>query len=126
MTIYERIRDLRIAQGMSQEDLAHKMGYKDRSMITKIEGGNVDISQTKIVAFANALSTSPAYLMGWIEDPSPRSDVKADDLTSDEQFVVDTYRTLSEPGKQYIHQQLTIASHMFGGKHEDVDQANPG
>ena len=62
-TMYERIRDLRIARGMSQDDLAKAMGYSDRSMITKIEGGKVDISQKKIVAFAEILGTTPRYLM---------------------------------------------------------------
>ena len=72
MTIYERIRQLRISQNMSQTDLAFKMGYKDGSMITKIESGKVDISQKKIIAFANALGTTPGYLMGWTEEvPDP-------------------------------------------------------
>ena len=62
-TMYERIRDLRIRHNMSQDDLAKAMGYKDRSMITKIEGGKVDISQKKIVAFAEVLGTTPRYLM---------------------------------------------------------------
>ena len=68
MTIYDRIKALRTAQQMSQTDLAIKMGYKDGSMITKIESGKVDISQKKIIAFAKALNTTPAYLMGWTED----------------------------------------------------------
>lgn len=42
MTIYERIRQLRIDNNMSQDDLARAMGYKDRSMITKIESGKVE------------------------------------------------------------------------------------
>lgn len=62
-TMYERIRDLRIERGMSQDDLAKAMGYSDRSMITKIEGGKVDISQKKIVTFAKVLETTPRYLM---------------------------------------------------------------
>lgn len=49
---------------MSQDELAHIMGYSDRSMITKIESGKVDISQKKIVAFAQALNTTTGYLMG--------------------------------------------------------------
>lgn len=77
MTIYDRIKDLRISQKMSQTDLAIKMGYKDGSMITKIESGKVDISQKKIIAFAKALDTTPAYLMGWIDDhpDDPVSDI---------------------------------------------------
>lgn len=79
MTIYERIRQLRINNNMSQDDLARAMGYKDRSMITKIESGKVDISQKKIIAFAKVLGTTPAYLMGWsdsgpaAEPDSPKS-----------------------------------------------------
>ena len=44
------------------------MGYKDRSMITKIESGKVDISQKKILAFAQVLHTSTSYLMGLTEE----------------------------------------------------------
>lgn len=44
------------------------MGYKDRSMITKIESGKVDISQTKVVEFAKVLNTTPGYLMGWEDE----------------------------------------------------------
>lgn len=68
MTIYERIRQLRIDAGMSQDDLAKAMGYSDRSMITKIESGKVDISQKKIIAFARVLNTTTAYLMGLDEN----------------------------------------------------------
>jgi transcriptional regulator with XRE-family HTH domain len=68
MTIYERIRDLRIQYGMSQDDLAKAVGYKDRSMITKIEAGKVDISQKKILDFARVLNTTTGYLMGLSED----------------------------------------------------------
>lgn len=50
---------------MTQTDLALKMGYADKSMIAKIEKGNVDLPQSKILAFANALETTPGELMGW-------------------------------------------------------------
>ena len=63
MTMYDRIRQLRTEQGMSQEDLARKVGYKGRSMIARVESGQVDISQTKIQAFAQALNTSVDYLL---------------------------------------------------------------
>ena len=62
-TMYERIRDLRVALNMSQDDLAKAMGYSDRSMITKIEGGKVDLSQSKVIAFAKVLGSTPRYLM---------------------------------------------------------------
>jgi repressor LexA len=50
---------------MTQDELAKKMGYKSRSSINKIELGLTDIPQSKITAFARALHTTPAHLMGW-------------------------------------------------------------
>lgn len=70
MTIYDRIKYLREKQGLSQQMLAERVGFKTASAINKIELGLRDINQTKIIAFANALSTTPSYLMGWDDTPS--------------------------------------------------------
>lgn len=67
MEIGERIAARREQLGLSQEELAHKLGYKDRSSIAKIETGINSIKQNKIAAFADALETSIAYIMGWEE-----------------------------------------------------------
>ena len=68
MNIFERIKKLRIEKGLSQEDLAKKVGYTHRSSIGKVETGLVDLSQSKIKAFAKALDVTPQYLMGWEDD----------------------------------------------------------
>ena len=65
MNLYNNIKQLRIALGMSQEDLAQLTGYTSRSSIAKIENGDVDLSQSKIEAFAKALHTTPVDLMGY-------------------------------------------------------------
>ena len=62
--IYQRIKTRREELGLTQEDLAHRMGYKSKSSINKIEMGKNDIPQSKVVAFAKALETTTAYLMG--------------------------------------------------------------
>lgn len=49
---------------MTQSELAEKLGYADKSMIAKVEKGLVDLPQSKILAFAKALSISPGELMG--------------------------------------------------------------
>jgi len=89
MTIYDRIRQLREAKGMSQQDLADKLGYKSRSAINKIELGLRDISQSKVEAFAKALDTTPAYLMGW-EDESN------DELTKAQRELFNTISQLDD------------------------------
>lgn len=71
-TLYDRIKSRRTELGLTVEELAHKMGYKDKSSISKIENGKADIPQSKIAAFADALETTPAYLMGWEEQPEPK------------------------------------------------------
>lgn len=65
MSLGQNIRLYREKLGMSQEELAKKLGYKDRSTIAKIESNVNDITQSKIVAIAKVLQTSPAALMGW-------------------------------------------------------------
>jgi transcriptional regulator with XRE-family HTH domain len=63
-----RIKARREALGMSQDELALKMGYKNRSTIAKIENGTNDVVQTNIVKFAEVLNTTIAYLMDWEEE----------------------------------------------------------
>lgn len=70
MTIYDRIRSLREQRGLSQQELAEKVGFKTASAVNKIELGLRDLNQTKIAAFAKALNTTPGYLMGWEETNS--------------------------------------------------------
>ena len=63
-----KIRSRRKELGMTQKELADKLGYTNKSTIGKIESGINDITQSKVVAFAEALQTTPAYLMGWEDD----------------------------------------------------------
>lgn len=65
MTIGERIKKRRQELKMSQEELALKVGYKSRTSINKIELNERQITQQKIKAIADALETTPAYIMGW-------------------------------------------------------------
>lgn len=66
--IGKRIKQKREEYGWTQEELAKRMGYKSKSTINKIEMGINDISQSKIVKFAEVLNTSVAYLMGWDQE----------------------------------------------------------
>lgn len=60
----QNIKNKRLQLNLTQEELANKLGYKSRSSINKIELGINDISQRQISAFAKALNTTPAYLLG--------------------------------------------------------------
>lgn len=69
-TIGDRIKARRIELDMSQDELARLVGYKSRSSINKIESDGRLLPQRKIMEIANALNTTPAYIMGWEEAPS--------------------------------------------------------
>jgi repressor LexA len=66
--LYKRIKSRREELGLTQEELAAKMGYRSRSSINKIELGKNDIPQAKVEAFARALDTSVAWLLGMSDD----------------------------------------------------------
>ena len=57
-----RIRRLRKAKGMSQQDVADKAGLT-RVFITRVEAGQQDPSLSTINAIARALDVSAAELM---------------------------------------------------------------
>ena len=66
MEIGDRIRKRREELGMSQVELAKKIGYK--SSINKIENDGRGLPQSKILLIAKALETTPDFLLGWNDD----------------------------------------------------------
>lgn len=64
MKIGDRIKYRREQLGMSQDELARRLGYKSRSSINKIEKDASGLPQTKIAAIANVLETTPCLYYG--------------------------------------------------------------
>jgi transcriptional regulator with XRE-family HTH domain len=65
MTTGEKIRSLRIAQGITVDLLAEKLG-KNRATVYRYENGEIENMPINILKpIAEALHTTPAYLMGW-------------------------------------------------------------
>ena len=81
MTIGERIKQKRLELGLSQEELAHRMGNKSRASICTVENDKEDLTTTRIRKFAEALNTTPGYLMGWEDDGIPTVVKKVPDKT---------------------------------------------
>lgn len=80
MTIGQRVKKLRMEKGLTQTELAEKLGYKSKSSVAHIENGR-DIPRSMVVALSDILDTTPAYLMGW-EDPDDKKSALADDSES--------------------------------------------
>lgn len=101
-TIGQRIMERRQQLGLTQEDLAFRMGYKTKSAINKIELGINDVSQSKVVKFAEALHTSIAYLMGWEEEE--KKTTEDDGLSQEMVELISRIKALPEDKVQLLLQ----------------------
>ena len=63
----KKLKQAREQAGLSQEELAHMLGYQSRSSINKIEAGVQKPPLSTIKAFAQALGLSPNAIVGWQE-----------------------------------------------------------
>lgn len=70
MSIGDRVKELRIKKGLTQLELAELLGYKSKSSVAHIENGR-DIPRSMVVKLAEALNSTPSYLMGWSDNSNP-------------------------------------------------------
>ena len=97
MGIGDKIKKRRLELGMSQQELAEAMGYTSKSTINKIELGKNDVTQTKVMKFANVLKTTPAYLMDWEEDDNLGDyEANIEYLSKNYPDLVDLYNEIHE------------------------------
>lgn len=102
LKLYENIKNRRLELGLTQTQLADKLGYADKSMIAKIEKGSIDLPQSKILAFANALKLAPGDLMGWDDNPSSSAPDQAAVLDPAEEHLLSVYRDLNNDGRNKL------------------------
>jgi transcriptional regulator with XRE-family HTH domain len=110
MRIGERIKQRRQELKWSQRELASRMKYSHHSTLARIETGKVDVSQTRIVQFAEVLGVSIAYLMGW-EEEEKKNDILSDiilKMRTDSTFlsVVENLYNLDKEKLETINQML--------------------
>ena len=85
--IYKNIRKLRKERGWTQTILAEKVGYADKTVISKIENGKIRLAVPQIERFAEVFGVTPGELMG-----NPEETI-AVELTKEEREVIFAYRT---------------------------------
>lgn len=99
-TLSNNIKKRRNELNMTQEELAKKTGYKTKGAISRIEKGERDLSQSQIEIFANALSTTPSYLMGWEDDKKSENIKPISPLSPEEKQILDPYKQLNPEGQE--------------------------
>lgn len=79
----QKIKDLRLSQNLTLEQVANEVGV-GKSTVRKWETGMIaNMRRDKIASLAKALHTTPAYLMGWIDEPHQK-------ITVDNLFRIET------------------------------------
>jgi transcriptional regulator with XRE-family HTH domain len=107
MELATKVRARREELGLSQDELAKRMGYKSRTSINKIENGR-PVSQKIIVSLADALGVTAAYLMGWEENPEQKEKltVNDDELSEDLLKLLDFVKCVPEEKAAMILQVM--------------------
>lgn len=111
MRIGQRIKERRKELKMSADELAKRLG-KDRSTIYRYEKGDIENLPLDILEpIAEALETTPQYLMGW-EKIEKKADTIADvvlRMKTDSEFLslVETLNNLDGEKIRSVKQFLT-------------------
>ena len=118
MSAGENIRKRRVELDMSQQQLADALGYKTRSSIAKIEKADSDITNSKLVSFANVLQTTVGFLLtGVSEQEDNRNVVVSKEAIMPTATTVST--VTSAVGEQY-ESILSGTQHPFGSNNGKV------
>jgi transcriptional regulator with XRE-family HTH domain len=117
MTTAERIKQRRLELGLTQLEVAKRMGLTTKAAVCKIEKQGNDVTLKSVEKFALALNCAPAYLMGWSDEKYDEPGYKgqrnnASVATVKGTVVVDTSETLKpetedEKELQDLYSQLT-------------------
>lgn len=124
MTIGERIKKRRQELGLTVAQLADKLG-KDRTTVYRYESSYIENMPINILEpLANALYTTPSYLMGWddadIKLPPPQNDILAKTNEKKSPIILQKFNRLSRDGQKKVMQYIDdlIAS----GNYDDGDE----
>ena len=120
-TVYQRIRRLRTDKGMTQLDLAKKVGYSGKDMVSRVESGKVDISRNRLIQFADALGVSPLYLFNGSESieeiGQPLPPISEDDK------LLDQFHRLDDEDKARVKERIEMLLESDKYKKDTGDKA---
>lgn len=112
--MHDRLRLCRLKLDYSQKYVAMTIGVS-KPTISQWENGVKRPTIENLISLAALYKTSIDYLVGLTDEHGVREDPDA--LSIDERQLILTYRSLNSQGREYIRQQLDIASRLYSGKH---------
>ena len=125
MTIGEKIKERRISLGLTQDDLAKRVGYKSRSSINKIELSR-ELPLRKIEQLATALNVDPSYLMGWKDEESDYEQAGRDAAQEIiDQDLLDAFRKTQDLPNGEKQMVIDIVSRILDGRQSSSGASQP-
>ena len=121
LIVAENIKNRREALGITQTELAERMGLKDKSSISKIESGKLPITLKTVERVAAALNCSELLLMGWAENSTLKESTSGrifyfDDESAEiaeEMFQDKNLRALFDAARGTKPEEMKIATEML-------------
>lgn len=110
MEVKDRIKELRLNAGLTQEELGEKLGVQ-KSAIAKWENGRVKNLKSKYVhQMAQLFDVPPSYVMAMesTEDEMVKVREKTYTLTDDEENMLIEYDQLTEEGKEELQKHIEL------------------
>lgn len=105
----KRLKILRERLGISQTDFAIKIGESKQTLYKYENNLITNVPSDKIELMAELLGCSPAYLMGWQEEPTPEEAERAKRIIEDyaengsDARHTDTVEVISEEDKLLLY-----------------------
>ncbi len=109
MNIGDRLRQLRISQKLTQEEVGRLMGVS-KATVNRYETGEIDIKRTTALKLGSILNVSPAYIMGWTDTM---------DIANDPE-ILKCYNSLNSLGKQKVDD--FISDLLYNPKYTAADE----
>ena len=106
----QRIKNLRHEKGLTLEQVADVVGV-GKSTVRKWETGMIaNMRRDKIADLAKALGTTPAYLMGWDEEPTEKKETPSKpELTEGEKGLLELFNRVPKDQQQLVLQMIRAA-----------------
>lgn len=110
MIIGERIKQIRIAQQLTEEELSKRMGYKHRSSINKIESSD-KLTLTTVRKVAAALNVEPRDIMGWTEEKNRIEKLQNAYVENyKHEKLMKLYDSLNESGQEHVDSYISYVA----------------
>ena len=107
MDIGERIKTRRKELGITQDRLAQKIGLSNKSSVSLIEHGHMDLSTKQLIALAEALDVTVTWLLG----------------IQPETVYIHEYEPLVKAYKRADKETQMVVRRILGIKKEDLDKS---